>query len=97
MIWAKCRECGAEYETSKRDYYEYLERRNLENPNLAETPGLVCKECGKESIYRAVKCPKCGHVFFRGTSGEDRPDRCPECGHSQTEENKEKAKEARRR
>ncbi len=104
LIWVKCdnAECEAEYQMGKRAYFEYLEEHRptseqflamLTDPNVKTATPLVCKQCGKESVYRAEKCVKCGLVFFRGTIRHDFADRCPGCGYSETEE---KRKEARR-
>jgi len=84
MILVKCNnpDCGAVYEMSKRDYYKYIEEHS--DPMMRTAPALVCKECGKPSVYRAVKCEKCGHVFFYGNPN-DFNDRCPECGYSKME------------
>ena len=91
MIWAKCSnpDCGAEYQIDKKDYFEYVQEH--QDPMAQYAPPLVCKECGEESLYRAVKCPKCEIVFFRGAVTNDFADRCPECGYSQTEEGRKKA------
>jgi len=80
-IWVKCNKCGAEYQMSKKDYYEYIKT----HMRGISTPPLPCKECGEEALYRAVKCEKCGHIFFYGQTPNDYSDRCPECGYSATE------------
>lgn len=84
MILVKCNnaDCGAVYEMPKRDYYKYIEERA--DPMMRSAPALVCKECGEPSVYRAVKCEECGHVFFYGNPN-DFNDRCPECGYSKME------------
>ena len=92
MIWIKCNnpDCKAAYQMGKRDYFKYIEEHA--KPLSPSAPALVCKKCGKESIYRAEKCTNstCGKVFIRGaTRGvvpKDFLDRCPECGHSEIEE-----------
>ena len=57
-----------------------------------DKPGIPCKKCGKNSVYRAEKCgnPNCGIVFFRDIVPNDFPDRCPECLHSQMEEDRKR-------
>jgi len=103
MIWVKCdnAECEAEYQTGKRDYFEYLEAHRptaeqfvamMTDPNIKTATPLLCKECGQKSVYRAEKCDKCGLVFFRGTIRHDFADRCPGCGHSTTEEKRKAAR-----
>lgn len=95
MIWLKCnnQDCNAEYQISKRDYYKAREQGQV-----------ACKECGKESVFQAEKCEKCGLVFFLDipqggmsvTPGSgDFIDRCPDCGYSKIEEQREKAAETR--
>lgn len=85
--WVKCNNpaCNAEYQMSKREYFKELQKAN---PTAMSQPALVCKECGKKSLYRAVKCENCGKVFFWHASGaNDFADRCPHCKYS-AEENK---------
>jgi len=83
IIWVKCANetCGAESQMPTDDYYKYI-KDNGEQP--------VCDKCGENSLYRAVKCAKCGVVFFRGEIRGDFPDRCPECGFSQMEGDRKK-------
>ena len=96
QIWVKCNnpDCGAEYEMDKAECFRQIEEKM--RPGMSQAPPLVCEKCGEESLYRAVKCAKCGKTFFFGAVGTgDFPDRC-ECGYSQIEENRKKAAEARR-
>ena len=91
--WVKCAnpDCSAAYEMDKKEFHEYL-RDHINPANPMATPPLPCKECGKESIYKAVKCEKCGDIFFDGTVGaNDYSDRCPKCGHSNNEELRKQA------
>jgi hypothetical protein len=85
-ILVKCSnpDCNAEYEMSKREYYEFLQK-NV-NPMSGATPPLVCEKCKMESIYRAVVCESCNSTFFYGEVQSDFKDRCPKCGVSKTEE-----------
>ena len=91
MMWVKCsnKACNAEYQISKRDYYQFMKEHA--NP-LASAPPMVCQKCGKDSVYAAVKCenPQCGTVFFENSVRGDFPDRCPKCGYSATEESRKK-------
>ncbi len=88
MIWAKCNNpaCKAEYQTSKKGYFKYVEEHA--NPMAQTAPPLVCEKCGEPSVFRAEKCmnPDCGIVFLRGAVPNDFADRCPECKRSETEE-----------
>ena len=97
MYWVKCNnpKCGAVYQMDKKDYFEQIEEKMRANPMAMVTPPLTCKECGKQSLFRAVKCEKCGHVFFYGHDPTDFADRCPECGYSKTEAER-KARAAQR-
>ena len=86
MIWVKCGnpDCGAEYEIDNKDYWEYIEKHR--NPMSLSAPPLTCRDCGKRSIFRAVKCEKCSLVFFHGTNQTSFADTCPECGFSKMKE-----------
>jgi len=90
MTWVKCSNpsCNAEYEMSEREYFKGVEERL--NPIARTSPPLTCKKCGKESLFKAIKCPYCDAVFFRDSVPNDHFDRCPECGKSETEEIRKK-------
>ena len=92
-VWVKCKgpDCGAEYQMSQTAYYEYL--RKHRDPASPEPPSPVCKVCGQKSIALAVKCEKCGSVFFKGTVPHDFADKCPKCNYSKTEEERKKARQ----
>jgi len=84
--WLKCtnEKCGAEYSMPAKEYYQWREK-NYDAGTL-QVPGMECKECGEESVFAAIKCEKCGHVFFGGASGADYTNRCPQCKYSKTED-----------
>jgi predicted RNA-binding Zn-ribbon protein involved in translation (DUF1610 family) len=91
-VWVKCsnKDCGHAWEMPKRDYFVWIEEHS--NAATMSTPPLICEKCGEESGYRAVKCEKCGLVFFWGALGSDAySDECPECGHSAVREGRKKA------
>ncbi len=94
-IWVKCQnpDCKAAYQMGKRAYFKYIEEHA--DPMSSSAPALVCKKCGKESIYRAEKCGNldCGIVFLRGSVPNDFADRCPECGNSKTEKIRKRRRE----
>lgn len=93
-VWVKCADpdCGAVYEVDRDEYYRYI-AENYDPAMIGMTPAMVCEQCGEPSVYKAIKCPKCGEVYFKNEAGdEDYPDSCPGCGYSEIEE-KEKAKE----
>jgi hypothetical protein len=98
MTWVKCNNpnCKAEYQMGLKAYHKYMEE-HATNP-MAPAPPLICKECGKPSVYRAEKCenPDCGIVFIEGSSGPgDHADRCPKCKQSATEESRKRRKAER--
>jgi len=98
MIWVKCRnpDCEAAYQMDEKEYFMALRER--QDPMSMTASPLICKECGEESVYGAVKCAKCGLAFERGAVPNDFADRCPECGYSATEEaRKARAEERARR
>jgi len=87
MMWVKCNnpDCKAEYQIDSKDYFTDIEQKVRANPLSLQTPALVCHKCGKESVFRAVKCENCGKMFFYGAVPNDSPDRCPDCKYSKTE------------
>ena len=93
--WVKCREpqCGAEYQMNLKEYFVHMEEHA--DPRSLLPPPLVCKKCGQKSVYRAVKCEKCGLVFERGTVPRDFADRCPKCAYSKVEEARKRERDAR--
>jgi predicted RNA-binding Zn-ribbon protein involved in translation (DUF1610 family) len=95
LIWLKCSntDCGGAYQMNKKGYFDSVEELIRQKMSM-ETPPLVCEKCGKESVYRAEKCPKCEAIFFRAAAGRgDFADRCPECGYSGSEEIRKQALE----
>ena len=88
VTWVKCRnpECEAEYQVTKKEYFQYQEEHY--DPRVPGAPPMVCQQCGEESVYRAVKCEKCGLVFEMGTIRGDYNDRCPKCRYSKLEAEK---------
>ena len=92
MIWIKCADeaCGAEYQMDSEKFGLAIMKGGMPST----IPVLVCEKCGKETAYRAEKCPKCGTVFFKGAMGEQKfPDTCPKCGFSAVEEEQNAAAE----
>jgi phage FluMu protein Com len=91
MMWVKCNNpsCKAEYQISEKSYYEYAQQ-NVD-PMAMGPPALTCEKCGEKSVFEAVKCPKCGLVFFRNSVPADFADRCPKCKFSQMEHDRKEA------
>ncbi|UCG56492.1 MAG: hypothetical protein JSU70_16715 [Phycisphaerales bacterium] len=96
MLWMMCNNpaCKANYQIDKKDYYTEIQESMKASPVLAGTPAIVCQTCNEESIFRAVKCPNCEHMFFYGNPA-DFDDRCPECKFSKIEDDRKKRREAR--
>jgi len=99
LIWVKCNnpDCGAEYQIDRKDYFQQIEEKQQSHAASLVAPPLECKECGKASLYRAVKCEKCGKIFFFESVPNDYGDRCPNCGYSKIEEDRKKAADQRSR
>lgn len=95
MIWVKCRnpDCGAEYQIDNKDYWEYIEEHR--NPMSLSVPSLICRDCEKKSVFRAVKCEKCGLLFFHGTVRGGFADTCPKCNFSRMKEQRTSGREER--
>ncbi len=86
MTWVKCMKCGQSYEMGLKEYYEELNEKAKANPTpMPVAHPLTCQKCGQNAVRKAVKCEKCGEVFFEYSVPNDFPDRCPECKHSATE------------
>ena len=97
LIWVKCNnpDCDEAYQIDKKDYFLQIEERIRIHTMPLQTPPLVCEKCGKESVFRAEKCEKCGKIFFSGAVPNDFSDRCPDCGYSKTEAIREARKATR--
>ena len=81
MIWVKCNnpDCKAEYQMDNVDYHTAL-KENMSAESF-RTPPILCRECAKNSVEKAIKCDNCGLVFFYGAVRGDYADKCPKCGH----------------
>lgn len=92
MWLVKCSnpDCEVDYQIDKREYLETLAKRREELSMGMGSPPLICQECGKDSVYKALKCEKCNVTFFTGSVRRDFKDRCPECGYSKIEEVRKK-------
>jgi len=64
-------------------------RPGMMMPSWGYNEPMTCPECGEEDFWLAIKCQKCGEVFFRGQTGGDFADECPKCGYSKIRERKE--------
>ena len=93
--WVMCRnpQCETAYEMNLKEYFEFIQEHA--DPRSLLPPPMTCSKCGEPSVYRAVKCEKCGEVFEMGTVSADFADRCPQCGHSKIYQDRKRAAEAR--
>ena len=94
MMWVKCinPKCGAEYQMSVKDYYAAMQGGGDTVPDGQTRLGR-CKECGRDSLVKAIKCKKCGHVFVEGSVPDDFSDRCPKCKYSEIEDLRNQARQ----
>ncbi len=84
-----CVKCGAGFEITSGEYEKQMTEKGAIGPKgpTGPPPGLKCPNCGQEEAYTAIKCNKCGKVFFPDPGNyADFLDRCPECGYSAKEE-----------
>ncbi len=96
MMMVKCANptCGVIYDIDEVDYFLFLEEYEDEMDEDEDVaPAMECKECGKRSIYRAIKCKneKCGEIFFANSVPESYEDTCPKCGFSEIEDLRRRA------
>jgi rubredoxin len=84
VVYIKCTNPNCAYveEIDKADFFQMIHKEYDD-----VEANLECSKCGSRA-YRAIKCSNCGHIFRKGTVGNDYRDRCPECGYSQIEENR---------
>lgn len=89
-IWMLCDnpDCEASYEVTQEEFRELLRSKGqiILGPGVMSQLAFICKECGQETAYRGMECPKCGALFIEEEEMGDYPDRCPECDYSATEE-----------
>jgi general secretion pathway protein G len=87
QVWIKCRSCNQAYEMGEKDYFEALREKSKSSATaMMFTPPLTCQKCGKNSAFKAEKCPNCGEIFFTNSVPNDLSDRCPKCKHSAIED-----------
>jgi len=89
-VWVKCinKDCQAVEEVNKKMYYEYVQK-NQDHSSLSAPP-MVCKKCNQKSAYKAIKCKKCGNIFFEGDSATGYSDSCTKCGFSEKTQGRKK-------
>jgi hypothetical protein len=84
-MWVKCNnpKCDNEYQISAQEYTTFV--MNNGGPRQFMMSGAVpmkCPKCKEDSVFKAMKCEKCGKVFFPGAVEGKAEDTCPGCGHS---------------
>jgi DNA-directed RNA polymerase subunit RPC12/RpoP len=94
-IWMLCDnpDCEAAYEISEEEFAELMRGKGRPGPGMMGQLAFVCRECGQETAYRGMKCPKCGALFIRESIDGDYADRCPDCGYSAMEKTISERKE----
>jgi hypothetical protein len=85
--WVKCNnpKCGNEYEITAKEYTDFVNQNG--GPRQFMMSGAVpmkCPKCNEASVFAAMKCEKCGKVFFPGTVEGKPEDTCPGCGYSRS-------------
>jgi hypothetical protein len=94
-IWVICtnQDCEEAYQKDRGEWLSLIPE-DVE-PITRPEPVMVCKQCGKQTVYRAVKCQKCGLVFQRGSVPNDFSDRCPGCAYSYIEQMRKEARKTK--
>jgi predicted RNA-binding Zn-ribbon protein involved in translation (DUF1610 family) len=90
-LWMVCTnpDCKAAYTLTQTEFQEISRDIPLRRPGF-ENPVFDCRQCGKKTLHRGYKCPKCGQAFVRAPDSEDYSDRCPACRYSPSEEYQKK-------
>jgi PHP family Zn ribbon phosphoesterase len=92
IILLKCSDpnCAFVSEMPAREYYVSVVQEQKRTNSMTNS-GLTCKKCGKNTAFRAIKCEKCGNIFFFDSAKfGDFTDRCPKCGFSKKEQDRSK-------
>jgi phage FluMu protein Com len=87
-LWVKCNNPKCDWE-NQMERAEYNKTALKNGPDYAVRFGVFpikCPKCGEESVFEAIKCEKCGKVFFPGSVEGKFNDKCPGCGYSKEEE-----------
>jgi len=90
-VWMKCTnpDCNAEYEVS---WKEYQAKERSTPYTMMGSMAIRCDKCGKNSVYRAEKCEKCGLVFVKKPAPPGFTYVCPGCGYKKPEAAGEKGR-----
>ena len=81
-----CSACGYSFTFSSQEYDE-IRKNNIQKRGSARGSVFECPKCLKVAAQKAIKCPKCGNVFFADWGREKGyPDSCPKCGFSEIEQ-----------
>jgi hypothetical protein len=94
-VWVKCNnpKCNNEYEITAKEYSDFvMQNGGYRQFMMSGAVPMKCPKCNEDSVFKAVKCEKCGKVFFPETIEGKAEDTCPGCGYSPSEEAAKKAK-----
>jgi phage FluMu protein Com len=71
------------------DRAEFSKLAYAKGPRYTASFGALpvkCPKCTEDSVFAAIKCEKCGKVFFASTVEGPYDDKCPACEYSKKEE-----------
>jgi hypothetical protein len=84
-MWVKCNnpKCGHEYEISLQEYNTFVNNNGgYRQFMMSGAVPMKCPKCNEDSVFKAMKCEKCGKVFFPGSVEGKAEDTCTGCGYS---------------
>jgi phage FluMu protein Com len=80
---------------SPKEYSDLVYKNDPRAVMMYGAQPLKCPKCGENSVFAAIKCEKCGKVFFPGTVEGQFDDKCTGCGYSKKEEMSKRTAPAR--
>ena len=86
-------DCGHIFELTREEMQIQMRDKGPMMMGRGGATAFTCPQCGKESAYQAIRCPKCNTVFTADYGSDDFTDRCPECGYSAIEEKRQQKDE----
>jgi len=86
-------DCGHIFELTRDEMRLQMREKGRMMMGRGGPPVFTCPQCGEESAYQAIRCPKCSTVFIADYGTDDFADRCPECGYSAIEEKRKQKDE----
>ena len=80
-------DCGSEFTMSLSEYNKLTKKQFPGGMPMGGAQVVAeCPVCKEKIAIPAIKCTKCGKIFFSNTVEGDYPDICPECGFSRLQE-----------